>query len=152
MTMMKCAVIVVCVSCLILAGQALAQEESTVAGAIKSITVDDLHNHIETLASDSFEGREAGRRGGRAAGAYIRQALKQDGLPPAGQGGTYYQSKPTAHRGKIFFGTPSGFLHASMGGELRKHPQDHPFRFLSSAASKKRRRKSRQVMISRPAC
>ena len=27
-------------------------------------------------------------------------------------GGTYYQSKPTAHRGKIFFGTPSGFLHA----------------------------------------
>ena len=28
-------------------------------------------------------------------------------------GGTYYQSKPTAHRGKIFFGTPSGFLHAA---------------------------------------
>lgn len=27
-------------------------------------------------------------------------------------GGTYYQSKPTAHRGKIYFGTPSGFLHA----------------------------------------
>ena len=28
-------------------------------------------------------------------------------------GGTYYQSKPTAYRGKIFFGTPSGFLHAA---------------------------------------
>ena len=28
-------------------------------------------------------------------------------------GGTYYQSKPTAHRGKIFFGTPSGFLYAA---------------------------------------
>jgi outer membrane protein assembly factor BamB len=27
-------------------------------------------------------------------------------------GGTYYQSKPTAYRGKIFFGTPAGFLHA----------------------------------------
>ena len=28
-------------------------------------------------------------------------------------GGTYYQSKPTAYRGKIFFGIPSGFLHAA---------------------------------------
>lgn len=28
-------------------------------------------------------------------------------------GGTYYQSKPTAYRGKILFGTPSGFLHAA---------------------------------------
>ena len=28
-------------------------------------------------------------------------------------GGTYYQSKPTAYRGKIYFGTPSGFLHAT---------------------------------------
>ena len=27
-------------------------------------------------------------------------------------GGTYYQSKPTAYRGKIFFGTPAGFLQA----------------------------------------
>jgi outer membrane protein assembly factor BamB len=27
-------------------------------------------------------------------------------------GGTYYQSKPTAYRGKILFGTPAGFLHA----------------------------------------
>jgi outer membrane protein assembly factor BamB len=27
-------------------------------------------------------------------------------------GGTYYQSKPTAHRGNIYFGTPAGFLHA----------------------------------------
>ena len=27
-------------------------------------------------------------------------------------GGTYYQSKPTAYRGRIYFGTPSGFLHA----------------------------------------
>jgi len=27
-------------------------------------------------------------------------------------GGTYYQSKPTAYRDKVFFGTPSGFLHA----------------------------------------
>ena len=28
-------------------------------------------------------------------------------------GGTYYQSKPTAYRGKLYFGTPSGFLFAA---------------------------------------
>ncbi len=27
-------------------------------------------------------------------------------------GGTYYQSKPTAYRGSVYFGTPAGFLHA----------------------------------------
>ena len=38
-------------------------------------------------------------------------------------GGTYYQSKPTAYRGKIFFGTPAGFLHAvdaEAGAEIWK--------------------------------
>lgn len=34
-------------------------------------------------------------------------------------GGTYYQSKPTATDGQLFFGTPSGFLHAvdALSGE-----------------------------------
>ena len=38
-------------------------------------------------------------------------------------GGTYYQSKPTAYRGKIYFGTPARFLHAveaNTGAELWK--------------------------------
>ncbi|MBN1581904.1 MAG: PQQ-binding-like beta-propeller repeat protein, partial [Anaerolineae bacterium] len=38
-------------------------------------------------------------------------------------GGTYYQSKPTAYRGKIFFGAPSGFLcaaNAETGEEVWK--------------------------------
>ena len=38
-------------------------------------------------------------------------------------GGTYYQSKPTAHRGKLFFGAPSGFLYgvdAGTGEEIWK--------------------------------
>ena len=38
-------------------------------------------------------------------------------------GGTYYQSKPTAHRDKIFFGTPAGFLYgldAESGKEIWK--------------------------------
>ena len=38
-------------------------------------------------------------------------------------GGTYYQSKPTAYRGKLFFGNPAGFLYAldaKSGRELWK--------------------------------
>jgi outer membrane protein assembly factor BamB len=38
-------------------------------------------------------------------------------------GGTWYQSKPTAHRGKIFFGNPAGFLFgldAESGEEIWK--------------------------------
>ncbi len=38
-------------------------------------------------------------------------------------GGTYYQSKPTSHRGKIFFGNPAGFLYgldAESGEEIWK--------------------------------
>lgn len=47
--------------------------------------------HIEVLADDSFEGREAGTRGGQAAGHYLAQQLKDFGLQPAGTQGTYYQ-------------------------------------------------------------
>ncbi len=74
------------------------ETNSALAAAHASITVEELREHIDTLASDSFEGREAGRRGGRAASAYIRQALKQEGLQPAGQGGTYYQSFGPGYR------------------------------------------------------
>ena len=33
--------------------------------------------HVATLADDSLEGREAGSRGGRAAGAYLLQQFQQ---------------------------------------------------------------------------
>lgn len=51
--------------------------------------------------------------------AWRKSLLPSFTLPDGGRiftdqlsGGTYYQSKPTAHRGKLFFGTPAGFLHA----------------------------------------
>lgn len=44
--------------------------------AISRIDQDDLKRHVNTLASDSFEGREAGGRGGKAAIAYLRSVLK----------------------------------------------------------------------------
>lgn len=66
--------------------------------AISSITSDALQRHVDVLAGDTFEGREAGSRGGRAAGNYLIQAFQQDGLRPAGQNEGYVQSFGSQYR------------------------------------------------------
>jgi membrane-associated protease RseP (regulator of RpoE activity) len=40
------------------------------------IRAERLHEHVQTLADDTLEGREAGSRGGRAAGAYLLQQFQ----------------------------------------------------------------------------
>ena len=60
-------------------------------GALLSITADDLMHHVERLADDSFEGREAGSQGGRAAGGYLVRYFEKYGLQPAGDDGGYFQ-------------------------------------------------------------
>ncbi|MCL4201988.1 MAG: M20/M25/M40 family metallo-hydrolase [Pirellulaceae bacterium] len=67
---------------------AIANELTTAFDAINS---SDIKIHIDTLADDSFEGREAGTRGGHAAGHYLAQQLERYGLKPAGERGSYYQ-------------------------------------------------------------
>src|SRR6185312_9133520 len=52
------------------AGITCAAERAALAAARASITAADLKHHVEVLADDSFEGREAGSRGGHAAGLY----------------------------------------------------------------------------------
>ena len=64
--------------------------------ALDSITVDEVQRHVNVLADDTFEGREAGSRGNRAAGLYIIEELKKYGLP-GGAGGTYYQTGPQSN-------------------------------------------------------
>src|SRR5687768_7599710 len=60
--------------------------------ALESITHSELKSHVDVLADDTFEGREAGARGGYAAGGYIARQLEQLGLKPAGDRGSYFQS------------------------------------------------------------
>jgi hypothetical protein len=62
------------------------------ASALESIKAADLKHHVDVLADDSFEGREAGSRGGHAAGAYIAREFERHRLRPAGDQGTYFQS------------------------------------------------------------
>ena len=59
--------------------------------AFHAINASDIKVHIEILADDSFEGREAGTRGGQAAGDYLIRQLEGYGLKPAGVQGSYYQ-------------------------------------------------------------
>ncbi len=57
-----------------------------------SISEADLGLRIETLASDKFEGRAPGTPGGIMASQYIADEMKQAGLKPAGDNGTYFQN------------------------------------------------------------
>ncbi|MDF1744961.1 MAG: M20/M25/M40 family metallo-hydrolase [Gimesia sp.] len=56
-----------------------------------SITAEKLKSHIEFLASDSLEGREAGSQGGQAAGTYIRGILQKHGVKPGMGEEGYFQ-------------------------------------------------------------
>lgn len=65
-------------------------ETADMASAISSITSGEIRNHVFALADDTFEGREAGSRGGRAASLYVVQQLQKYGLK-GGVNGGYYQ-------------------------------------------------------------
>lgn len=77
-----------------IAGVAIASAANAaemLSAAHASITAADASRHVAALADDSFEGREGGTRGGRAAGAYVVNALEPLGFEPAGDGGSYFQ-------------------------------------------------------------
>jgi hypothetical protein len=61
------------------------------ARAAAGLTADAAARHVRALADDAFEGREAGKPGGRAAAAYIVQQIERLGFEPAGDEGGYYQ-------------------------------------------------------------
>lgn len=61
-----------------------------------AILAGEAGEHIAVLADDAFEGREGGRRGGRAAGVYIEQVIAPLGFLPAGDRGSYFQSFTTS--------------------------------------------------------
>jgi hypothetical protein len=61
------------------------------AAALESLTAKDLGAIVDYLANDSFEGREAGSRGGRAAGDYLLGEMPEFRLQRAGENGTYVQ-------------------------------------------------------------
>ena len=80
------------------ANASAAAELAALRAAANSITSDELKSHVDILADDSFEGREAGTRGGYAAGGYLVKQLQSRSLKPAGENGTYFQSFGRGYR------------------------------------------------------
>jgi len=68
-----------------------AERTSSYLAALESIRVDDLRQHVNYLARDEFQGREAGQRGGRAAGDYLAGRFRDLGLAGAGIDGGFLQ-------------------------------------------------------------
>ncbi len=65
--------------------------------AIESVTESDLRKHVAALADDTFEGREAGTRGGHAAGIYLGKEFQKCKLT-GGAGRGYYQEFGARYR------------------------------------------------------
>ena len=61
-------------------------------GGVSSITPDELKDWLSYIASDQLEGRRIYTEGLGLAGAYIADHLKEWGVKPAGDNGTYFQS------------------------------------------------------------
>jgi hypothetical protein len=89
---MKYATISVASLVCLLASPAVAAETLSVARAMESINRTDLRNHVDVLADDTFEGREAGARGGHAAAGYLSKQLQQFELTAGGERGSFYQA------------------------------------------------------------
>lgn len=68
-----------------------AVDPGSIDAATDSIQQMDLTRHINTLASDTLEGRAAGTDGGRAAGSYLVQQLRRLKLSPGGHDGDFFQ-------------------------------------------------------------
>jgi hypothetical protein len=62
------------------------------AAALASITGCAIRSHMEILAADDMEGREAGTEGFRKAAEYVTDQYRAIGLRPLGDGGSYLQS------------------------------------------------------------
>lgn len=59
--------------------------------AEQSIRAEDARKHIHTLASDAFEGRQAGARGGRASSIYLAQQFQKYKLLGSGSETSFFQ-------------------------------------------------------------
>ena len=60
--------------------------------AMNSIAIPDIQAHIEVLADDAMEGREAGSRGARAAADYLSKKFAELELRPKGDPDAYTQA------------------------------------------------------------
>lgn len=67
---------------------------NTLGPALKSVTANDILQHIRVLASDKFEGRNVGTIGETLTVNYLVDRFKRAGLKPGNPDGTFVQNVP----------------------------------------------------------
>ena len=65
--------------------------DDAMKAAAETITDAELKRHVQFLASDTLQGREAGTHGGYAASSYIVDQLRKSGVSAAQRDGDYFQ-------------------------------------------------------------
>lgn len=73
------------------------------AAALDSVTLEEVRTHVDRLADDTFEGREAGSRGGHATGNYLRERFEKAGIPGGAAKGGYFQNFGNGYRNVLGF-------------------------------------------------
>lgn len=71
---------------------------SALAHALASITAEDLQAGVDYVADDAMAGRDAGSPGCRVVGDFLASFLRQLGLKPAGDNGSYFQEFGPGYR------------------------------------------------------
>ena len=92
------------------------------------ITSEELKTHVRYLASDQLEGRGSGSAGNTAAAAYIIDRLREYGIRPAGDSGTYYQSFDFISKVKLGDHNTMTLEAPPSGGGKKKLQVDQDFR------------------------
>jgi len=64
------------------------------AKKLEGMKADRIRDHVRFLSSDDLEGRGMGQKGSDLAADYIAKQLKEFGLQPAGNNGSYFQNVP----------------------------------------------------------
>jgi aminopeptidase YwaD len=64
-----------------------------------------LARHIEELAAEKYEGRRSGTAGEARAAFYLARAMREAGLEPRGDGGTFFQTFPIAAYEPALYGS-----------------------------------------------
>ena len=77
---------------------ASAADLAALAAALDSIRPAELRQYADVLANDTYEGREAGSRGGQAAARYLADVLRRYPVRPAGEQGSFVQEFGAGYR------------------------------------------------------
>lgn len=91
----------------VLASLSVVSAQSEPASGEPAFSAERFRSHVEFLADDLIEGREAGTRGYRLAALYVAEQFRALGLRPAGENGTWYQTVKLQERALAAGTTPT---------------------------------------------